>query len=60
MKQKKEPTPSATPVAGQPDDATEQVNAFGTYNVQPTADTGNFFPAIAQGLPDQKAEKRKK
>ena len=58
MKQKIDPTPSVTPAAGQPDDATEQVNAFGTYNIQPTADTENLFPAIAQGLPDQKAARR--
>ena len=29
----------------------EQVNCYGTYNIQPTCDTDNFFPAIAQGLP---------
>ena len=27
------------------------VNQYGTYEIQRTADTGNFFPAIAQGLP---------
>ena len=29
----------------------EQINRFGTYNVQATNDTDNVFPAIAQGLP---------
>lgn len=55
MKQKKDHAPSATPVPGQPDEATEQINKFGTYNVQPTADTENLFPAIAHGLPDREA-----
>lgn len=27
-----------------------QINEFGTYEVQKTQDTDNFFPAIAQGL----------
>ena len=29
----------------------ELVNQYGTYNIQRTAETENFFPAIAQGLP---------
>ena len=36
---------------GQPDDCADLVNKYGTYNIQRTADTENFFPAIAQGLP---------
>ena len=28
-----------------------QLNEFGTYEVQKTADTDNYFPAIAQGAP---------
>ena len=39
---------------GEPDDVTELLNKYGTYNVQDTADTDNEFPAIAQGLPDSK------
>lgn len=31
-------------------DAIEQVSKFGTYEIQPTADTQNAFPMIAQGL----------
>jgi len=27
------------------------VNMYGTYNIQPTADTENVFPLIAPGLP---------
>ena len=26
------------------------INEYGTYEIQPTADTKNVFPAIAQGL----------
>ena len=56
---KYDPTPSVTPIPGQPEDATEQVNKFGTYNIQPTADTANLFPAIAQGLPTRPKRKAK-
>ncbi len=35
---------------GNPEDAEDMVNQYGTYNIQPTADTENEFPAIAQGL----------
>ncbi len=40
-----------------PDNCEEMVNAYGTYNIQPTADTENDFPAIAQGTPDYMAER---
>ena len=36
---------------GQPDDCADLVNKYGTYNIQPTADTANTFPLIAHGLP---------
>lgn len=35
-----------------PSDCDGMVNTFGTYNIQRTADTGNLFPAIGQGLPE--------
>lgn len=41
-------------VQGNPDNAEDMVNKFGTYNIQPTADTDNEFPEIAQGLPKVK------
>ncbi len=41
-------------VKGQPDTAEDMVNKYGTYNIQPTCDTDNDFPCIAQG------KKRKK
>ena len=44
-------TPAATPVKGDPDTSFELVNKYGTYEIQPTADTANAFPTIAQGFP---------
>ena len=38
------------PFRQQKDDV-ELASEFGTYNIQPTANTNNKFPAIAQGLP---------
>lgn len=32
------------------DNAFDMVNKYGTYNIQPTNNTDNTFPAIAQGL----------
>lgn len=34
-------------------------NAYGTYNIQPTADSDNEFPAISQGYSDKKKPKDK-
>ena len=57
-KEKKERThypfpdaPFADPVFGQPESCADLVNKYGTYNIQPTADTDNLFPLIAPGLP---------
>ena len=48
-------TPTLNAFPGEPEDCFDIVNRYGTYEVQRTADTGNFVPAIAQGLPkDQK------
>lgn len=41
-----------------PDTAEEMVNAYGTYEIQPTSDTDNPFPAISQGLPSEEVEHR--
>lgn len=35
-----------------PETCEEMLNTYGTYNIQPTADTPNDFPAIAQGTPE--------
>ena len=44
------PTPSSDPVMGEPEDSFDMVNKYGTYNIQPTSQTENSFPHIAQGL----------
>lgn len=41
------------------ENAFELINKYGTYNIQPTADTENKYPAIAQGH-STKSEKDKK
>lgn len=56
--------PSANPVMGEPETVFEMINKYGTYNIQPTADTDNPFPTIAQGYPKRgdyfsKSEKKK-
>lgn len=33
-----------------PETVEEQVNCFGTYEIQSTADNDNMYPAIAQGF----------
>ena len=43
-------TPSSDAVMGQPKDSFEQVNKYGTYNIQPTNDSDNEFPSISQAL----------
>lgn len=35
----------------------EMINKYGTYEIQPTADSDNDFPKIAQGLPKEKNRK---
>ena len=45
------PTPMVRHFPGAPEDCFDLVNQYGTYEIQRTADTDNFFPAIAQGLP---------
>ena len=51
MKQDKRPFPpeeevSSRPVLGEPVDVWEQINKYGTYEVQDTTDTENVFPTI--------------
>lgn len=46
-----DPTPMIHGFPGNSESCTDQVNMYGTYEIQRTADTANFFPAIAQGLP---------
>lgn len=46
---------SVKAISDQPETAFELINKYGTYEIQPTADTVNDYPQIAQGL----AEKEK-
>ena len=52
MNEKKRPLPSpeeemaVTPVLGEPVDVWDQINKYGTYEVQDTTDTDNVFPTI--------------
>ena len=39
---------------GEPEDSFDMVNKYGTYNIQPTSQTENSFPHIAQGLPKKR------
>lgn len=34
---------------GMPESAFEMVNFYGTYEIQPTSETDNMYPTIAQG-----------
>ena len=43
--------PMAEPRFGQPESCDDLINKYGTYNIQPTADSDNTFPLIAPGLP---------
>lgn len=43
--------PMVNAFPGMPADCADLINRYGTYEIQRTADTENFFPAIAQGLP---------
>lgn len=38
--------PFVEPVMGEPVDAWDQINKYGTYEVQDTTDTDNVFPLI--------------
>ncbi|MGN0173171.1 MAG: hypothetical protein ACI39F_01920 [Acutalibacteraceae bacterium] len=48
---------SVTAILGEPENAFEMVNKYGTYEIQPTSDTDNEFPAIAQGNPKKTKSK---
>lgn len=36
-----------------PENCFEMINTYGTYEIQPTANSANEFPAISQGLPSK-------
>ena len=52
--------PSSEDFSDTVDTVIEQINKYGTYQIQPTADRADFFPAIAQGLPTQPTGRNKK
>lgn len=54
-----EMTPSAVSVGDAPDDSFQLVNKYGTYEIQPTADTDNKFPTIAQGFSQKEQERER-
>ncbi|MBQ3816753.1 MAG: hypothetical protein II802_00590 [Clostridia bacterium] len=37
----------------QPESSFQLINKYGTYEIQPTADTDNQYPAIAQGFNEE-------
>lgn len=53
-------TPSSEGFLDLPESSYQITNKYGTYEIQPTADTANWFPAIAQGLPTQPSGRNKK
>lgn len=48
---------SVEPFDRTPNTCIEMINAYGTYEIQPTADNESDFPAIAQGTPKQWEER---
>lgn len=69
MKKKKTEEPnleiSVQSVTGEPETSYEMLRKYGTYEIQPTADTKHDFPTIAQGIAENaqkptKASKHKK
>lgn len=53
-------TPSTLPQNGLPENCSEMVNFFGTYNIQQTENASNTYPAIGQGLAKEEYEKLEK
>jgi hypothetical protein len=54
-----EMTPSAVSIGDAPDDSFQLINKYGTYEIQPTADTDNKFPTIAQGFSRKEQERER-
>ena len=44
-------------IVSPPETVYELINKYGTYEIQPTAESDNDFPKIAQGLPKQESRK---
>lgn len=54
-----DPTPSTRTVYGDPESCMDLLNKYGTYNIQPTAESDNLYPIIAHGLPKDKKDTHK-
>ena len=48
---------AAEPPSSTPETPQQMVGSYGTYEIQPTANTPNDFPAIAQGTPKYMKER---
>lgn len=53
-------TPSTVEQNGLPENCSEMVNYFGTYEIQQTQNASNTYPAIGQGISEEEAEKLEK
>lgn len=51
-------TPSSDSYSAFPETSFDMVNKYGRCEIQPTADTDNLFPQIAQGLPKKRCKGR--
>lgn len=51
---------STANIQGNPKSAYGMLNKYGTYEIQPTADTENDFPAISQGLSEVEQARQRK
>lgn len=53
---------SSVSIISQPENVSELLNKYGTYEIQPTADSDNFYPTIAQGkfIKDKSKKKNNK
>lgn len=51
---------SANSIMGEPETAFDLINKYGTYEIQPTAESENEFPCIAQGNPSKPKTKEEK
>ena len=52
-------TPSSSDYSKYPDTSFDLINKYGTYEIQPTSDTDQPFPKIAQGLPKKETRNKK-
>lgn len=48
-----DPAPDVHRFPGDPDNCFDLINKYGTYNIQPTNEQENRFPAIMQELPEK-------